>query len=253
MKKSHSRLFTEFLAKSSKWSKFSKMYKKIWKVTNRFSADIWWNDFRIDFPTTSESNSFPFQAFEFSSTRGLSWDQISFISPKNFKNNYFENKFPNFEFSKNCKNRKFFDSKYFWSIHKKDCDTESAAWFGLVTLSPETHGCPPCPGARATASGYSVRIFGFGLPVLEIQEVILCVICVSFKNSLFFEANYRFDKHSGFHVCLAKTFSITLCWRTQVWFKRWAAQKTDWILISSILVFFRIHHGKSNKWSKFTV
>lgn len=147
MKKSHSRFFTDFLAKSSKWSKFSKMYKKFWKVTNRFSADIWWNDFRIDFPTTSESNSFPFQAFEFSSTRGLSWDQISLISPKNFKNNYFENKFPNFEFSKNCKNRKFFDSKYFWSIHKKDCDTKSAAWFGLVTLSPETHGCPPCPEA----------------------------------------------------------------------------------------------------------
>ena len=105
------------------------------------------------------------------------------------------------------------------------------------------------PWGTATASGYSVRIFGFGLPVLEIQEVILCVICVSFKNSLFFEANYRFDKHSGFHVCLAKTFSITLCWRTQVWFKRWAAQKTDWILISSILVFFRIHHGKSNEAS----
>lgn len=105
------------------------------------------------------------------------------------------------------------------------------------------------PWGTATASGYSVRIFGFGLPVLEIQEVILCVICVSFKNSLFFEAYYRFDKHSGFHVCLAKTFSITLCWRTQVWFKRWAAQKTNWILISSILVFFRIHHGKSNEAS----
>ena len=48
---------------------------------------------------------------------------------------------------KEIKNRKFLDSKYFWSIRKKDCDTKSAAWFGLVTLSPETHGCPPCPEA----------------------------------------------------------------------------------------------------------
>ena len=131
--------------------------------------------------------------------------------------------------------------------------SQERLWYKICGMIRPCHSFPrntwvsALPWGTATASGYSVRIFGFGLPVLEIQEVILCVICVSFKNSLFFEANYRFDKHSGFHVCLAKTFSITLCWRTQVWFKRWAAQKTDWILISSILVFFRIHHGKSNK------
>ena len=207
------------------------------------------HDFGIEFLSISSLWIFVDTGLILGSNLFFPSKKISFENK--FQNNHF--KISNSRIEKKFKNRKFFDSKYFWSIRKKDCDTKSAAWFGLVTLSPETHGCPPCPGGTATASGYSVRIFGFGLPVLEIQEVILCVICVSFKNSLFFEANYRFDKHSGFHVCLAKTFSITLCWRTQVWFKRWAAQKTDWILISSILVFFRIHHGKSNKWSKFTV
>ena len=59
----------------------------------------------------------------------------------------------------------------------------------LSLFFPPKHidlGCPPCPwGCPTTASAYTVRIFGFGLPVLEIQEVILCVICVFIQNLSF--------------------------------------------------------------------
>ena len=132
----------------------------------------------------------------------------------------------------------------------------------LSLFFPPKHidlGCPPCPwGCPTTASAYTVRIFGFGLPVLEIQEVILCVICVSFKNSLFFEANYRFDKHSGFHVCLAKTFSISCddghkCDSKGELPKR---LNSDWSNLDSGLIqdsSWTMFHGISNKWSKLTV
>ena len=78
-----------------------------------------------------------------------------------------------------------------------------------------------------------------------IQEVILCVICVSFKNSLFFEANYRFDKHSGFHVCLAKTFWITVLTDTSVIQKVKIGMRPNWILS-------RIHHWKMQNQGSWT-
>ena len=121
---------------------------KLWNIiTNRFSPNIVWYNFRIDFCSSSKSNSFPSQAFEFSSTWGLFWDQISFFSKINFKMIIFKIIiWKKYIFSKisnsgtHRKNFKKFFEKYFWSTSDKDCDTKSTTWFGLVTaLSPETH------------------------------------------------------------------------------------------------------------------
>ena len=77
-----------------------------------------------------------------------------------FWKNNFENKFQNTNFkisnSRIQKKKQKNVSKDFWSIRKKDCDTESAAWFSLVTvLSPETHR----PGVSALPLGTASRFW----------------------------------------------------------------------------------------------
>ena len=197
-------------------------------ITNRFSADIWWNDFRIDFSSTSESNSFPFQAFEFSSTWGLSWDQISFFLSEKY---HFEriilkinfkiliSKFQILESKK--KNKKCIER---FLIHSQE-----RLWYRICGMIQPCH----CSFPRNTST-WGVRLalrhcesllvrlstfLGLVFPSSRFKRSFSVWFVFSFKNSFFFEANYRFDKHFGFHVCLAKTFSINLCWRTQVFQK----------------------------------
>ena len=85
---------------------------KLWNIiTNRFSPNIVWYNFRIDFCSSSKSNSFPSQAFEFSSTWGLFWDQISFFFKNQFQNDNFQNN--------NLKKIYFFENFEFWNSSKK--------------------------------------------------------------------------------------------------------------------------------------
>ena len=71
---------------------------------------------------------------------GLFWDQISFFWKMLFFQDKWKFVFENFEFSNHSKKAKILVEEYFWSTSKKDCDTKSATWFGLVTIfSPKTH------------------------------------------------------------------------------------------------------------------
>ena len=184
-------------------------------VTNRFSADIWRNNFRIDLSSTSESNSFPFQAFEFSSTWGLSRDQFLFLESK----------------------KKIQKSIEIFLIHSQE-----RLWYKICGMIRPCHCSFPqntsTLGVRL-ALGAALRLLllilsaflGLVYPSSRFKRSFSVWFVFSFKISLFFEANYRFDKHSGFHVCLAKNLFNNLCWLTQVWFKRLAAQKTEFWLV----------------------
>ena len=146
---------------------------------------------------------------------GLFWDQISFFWKMYFFRTN-ENLFSKISNSRIIrKKRKFWSKNIFDPLARKIVIQNRRHDSALSLFFPPKHIGPGYLPLGHYSSAILSAFFGFGY-VLTIQEVILCVICVSFKNSLFFEANYRFDKHSGFHVCLAKTFSITVLTDTSV-------------------------------------
>ena len=77
----------------------------------------------------------------------------------------------------------FLVEEYFWSTSKKDCDTKSATWFGLVTiLSPKTHRSRVF-APKALFFGYSVRIFWVWLCPHDSRGHSLCDLCFIQKLS----------------------------------------------------------------------
>ena len=143
-----------------------------------------------------------------------------------FWKNNFENKFQNTNFKiSNSRIQK----KTKKCIERFLIHSQERLWYRICGMIQPCH----CSFPRNTST-WGVRLalrhcesllvrlstfLGLVFPSSRFKRSFSVWFVFSFKNSFFFEANYRFDKHFGFHVCLAKTFSINLCWRTQVFQK----------------------------------
>ena len=111
---------------------------------------------------------------------GLFWDQISFFV-KNIFLGKWKNFFENFEFS-NHKSEIFWSKNIFDPLARKIVIQNRRHDSALSLFFPPKHiGLGYLP-LRHYSLAILSAFFGFGY-VLTIQEVILCVICVSFKNS----------------------------------------------------------------------